>query len=105
MRYSIRKRLIHEPRADLLFMAPSIHIVLETMIGLRQQLWCHGQVTLSRVQVDVSEVGGKSRQKRLHVCACPIPFRQPVDGERVPQVMEPRLMRTRIVAANTRKLA
>jgi hypothetical protein len=86
-------------------MAPSIYIVLETAIGLRQQLQCHGQVALGRVQIDVAKIGGKGRKEGLHVGTCPIPFRQPVDSKGVPQVMEPRLMRTRVVAANAGKAA
>jgi hypothetical protein len=86
-------------------MAPSIYIVLETAIGLSQQLRRHRQITLSRVQVDMSEIGGKSRQESLHIRTVSVPLRQPVDGERVPQVMEPRLVRTRLAPANSRKTA
>jgi hypothetical protein len=32
----------------------------------------------------MAKIGGESRQKDLHVRTSPIPFRQPVDGERVP---------------------
>ena len=84
-------------------MAPSVYLVLETAVGFCQQLRCHRQVTLSRVQIDMPKIGGEGRQKDLHVRTSPIPFRQPVDGERVPQVMKPRLTRTRVAAANSRK--
>ena len=69
-------------------MAPSVYIVLETAVGFCQQLRCHGQVTLSRVQIDMPKIGREGRQKELHVRTSPIPFRQPVDGERVPQSHE-----------------
>ena len=84
-------------------MAPSINVVLETAVGFCQQLRCHGQVTLSRAQIDMSKISGESRQKDLHVRTSPVPFRQPVDGERVPQVMKPRLTRARVTTANSRK--
>jgi hypothetical protein len=32
----------------------------------------------------MSKIGGEGWQKELHVRTSPIPFRQPVDGERVP---------------------
>ena len=84
-------------------MARSVYPVLETAVGFSQQLRCHGQVTLRRVQIDMSKIGGQGRQKKLHVRTSPIPFRQPVDGERVPQVMKPRLTRVRVAASNSRK--
>ena len=31
----------------------------------------------------MSKIGGEGRQKELYVRTSPIPFRQPVDGERV----------------------
>ena len=51
----------------------------------------------------MSKIGGKSRQKDLHVRTSPIPFRQPVDGERVPQVMKARLTGTRVATADSRE--
>jgi hypothetical protein len=51
----------------------------------------------------MSEIDGQRRQKDLHVRASPIPFRQSVDGERVPQVVKPRLTRTCVTASNSRK--
>ncbi|MGC4056418.1 MAG: hypothetical protein QM757_47080 [Paludibaculum sp.] len=52
------------------------------------------------MQVDMSEIRRQSRQEFLHVSAGSVPFRQPVDGERVPQVMKPGLTRTRVTTAN-----
>jgi hypothetical protein len=49
------------------------------------------------------KIGGEGRQKKLHVRTSPIPFRQPVDGERVPQVMKPRLTRAPVAAPNSCK--
>jgi hypothetical protein len=86
-------------------MASSIYIVLKSAVGFRQQLRRHGQVTLGRAQIDVSEISRKGWQKGLDVCTLPVPLRQPVDGERVPQIMEPRLMRTCVAAADTCKVA
>ena len=86
-------------------MAPSIYIALEAAVGFRQQLRRHGQVTLGRTQIDMSKIGGKGWQKELHVRTLPIPLRQPMHGERVPQIMEPRLMRTCVAAADTCKAA
>jgi len=51
----------------------------------------------------MSEIDGQHRQKDLHVRASAIPFRQSVDGERVPQVMKPWLTSTRVTASNSRK--
>src|SRR5258708_38343003 len=51
----------------------------------------------------MTEIGGESGQKNLHVRTCFVPFRQPVYGECVPQVMKPRLTRTRVAAQNPRK--
>jgi hypothetical protein len=53
----------------------------------------------------MSKISGESGQKDLHVRASPIPFRQPVDGEGVSQVMKPRLTRTHVATANSRKNA
>jgi hypothetical protein len=55
------------------------------------------------VKVDVSEVRGQSRQEFLHVGASFVPFRQPVDGERVPQVMKPGLARVRVTTTDACK--
>ena len=51
----------------------------------------------------MSKIGGESRQKDLHVRTRPVPFRQPVDGKCVPQVMKARLKRTRVTAVDCRK--
>jgi hypothetical protein len=64
-------------------MGHSINVVLETTVSFCQQLRCGGQVTLGRVQIDMSKIDGEGRQKDLHVRTCPIPFRQPVNRERV----------------------
>jgi hypothetical protein len=69
--------------AALFFMAPSVYPFLEATVGFCQQLRCHGEITLRRAQVDVTKIGGQGRQKELHVRTSPIPFGQPVDGERV----------------------
>lgn len=53
----------------------------------------------------MSEIGGKSWQECLYVGTGPVPLRQPVDGERVPQVMKPGLTRMRVAATNARKPA
>jgi hypothetical protein len=52
------------------------------------------------VKVDMPEVCRQSGQEFLNVGAGFVPFRQPVDGERVPQVVKPGLTRTRVTTAN-----
>ena len=43
-------------------------------------------------QVGVPEVNGEVVHQPLHVRPLPIPLRQPVDRERVPKVVQPRLV-------------
>ena len=86
-----------------MFMGSPMCIVLEAAAGFGQQLRSHRQITLGRVQVGMSEIDGQRWQKYLHVRASPIPFRQSVDGERVAQIVKPRLTRTCVTASNSRK--
>lgn len=51
----------------------------------------------------MSEICGERRKKDLHIRTSPIPFRQSVDGERVPQVVKAWLTRAGVTAANSRK--
>ena len=74
-------------------------VPLESGAGLVQQLRRHGQVNLRGRQVGMPEVDGQVMQEPLHVRPLPVPLGQPVDRERVAQVVQPGLVAGVIGAA------
>jgi hypothetical protein len=67
-------------------------VPLEPGAGLLQQLRGHGQIDLRGRQAGVPEVHGQVVQEPLHVRPLPVPRRQPVDREGVPEVVQPGLI-------------
>src|SRR5262249_26607937 len=92
-RCSSRKRRTHGPSKVCSVMAtlPS-RVALEAPIGLCQQLRRHAQVDLRGGQLHMPQVDRQLGQQLLHIDPLPIPGRQPVDGEGVAQVVQPRLV-------------
>src|SRR5438105_3759104 len=62
-------------------------IPLKASAGLLQHLWRHGQVDLRVRKMGVPEIDRQVIHEPLHVFSAPIPFRQPVDGEGMPNVV------------------
>jgi len=67
-------------------------IAIEADAGLAEQLGCHAEINLRGGEVYVAEVDRQLGEKLLHVRPLPIPGRQPMDRERVTNVVQSRLV-------------
>src|SRR5438093_13311441 len=63
-------------------------IALKAPRGLSQKLRGHAEVALGSGHVDVAKVGRQQGEARLHINPLSVLGDDPVDGHRVPQVME-----------------
>jgi hypothetical protein len=66
-------------------------ISLKARAGLLKQFGHHGQVNLRIPQAQVPKVNGEVVYQPLYICSLSIPFRQPMDGKGVAQIMHPGL--------------
>jgi len=67
-------------------------IALEALAGLTKKLGRHAQVHLRVPQVDVTEVNRQMRQEPLYVGTLLIPGGETMNGERMAQVVNSRLL-------------
>lgn len=65
----------------------------------------HGEVDLGAAKVDVPHVGGEPGEENLNIGPLPVPLHHPVDGERVPEVVNPNVERILGRFGNARDLA
>jgi hypothetical protein len=67
-------------------------IMLEALAGLTKKLRRHAQVHLRGLQMNVTEIDRQVMQESLYVGTLLIPGGETVNGEGVPQVVNPRLL-------------
>jgi len=79
-------------------MTASPGIVLEALTRLLEKLGGERQVTLRTDNVDVAQVGRQLGQQTLYIRSSLIPGQEPMGGRGMPQIMQPRLESTAIMA-------
>ena len=73
-------------------MTASLGECLEAAAGFGQQLIGHRQIALSSVEVLVTQVGRQLGKQIIQVGTRAIPGRNPMDGSRMPEIMQARLI-------------
>ena len=65
-------------------------IIVESLIYLFEQFGGGLQIDVRGTDIYMTHIGGKSGQSGVDIASLPVPFKQPVYSEGVPQIMHTR---------------
>ena len=65
-------------------------VIVEALVYLLEQFGSGLQIDVRRTDIDMAHIGGKSGQPGVDIVSVPVPGKQPVYGEAMPQIMDTR---------------